>query len=105
NPTQSLKRTLQRVRNGAAVVARRLRSVFAAVREVLNSIRERHPTLLTEIAALMLQQLIVAVIERTIASLVRRPTVRPRPPAGFHSRHSVPPLDHSSVNSREVALS
>ena len=44
NPTQSLKRTLQRVRNGAAVVARRLRSVFAVVREVLNSIRERHPT-------------------------------------------------------------
>jgi len=37
NPTQSLKRTLQRVRNGAAAVARRLRSVFAVVREVLKT--------------------------------------------------------------------
>ena len=79
NPTQSLKRTLQRVRNGAAAVARRLRSVFAVMREVLNSIRERHPTLLTEIAALVLQQLIVVVIERTIAWLVRKAAVRPTP--------------------------
>jgi len=79
NPTQSLKRTLQRVRNGAAVVARRLRSVFAVVREVLNPIRERHPTLITEFAALVLQQLIVVLIERTITWFVRKATVRPTP--------------------------
>jgi hypothetical protein len=79
NPARSLKRTLQRVRNGAAVVARRLRSVVAVVREALNCIRERHLTLLTEIAALVLQQLIVVVIERTIAWLVRKATMGPTP--------------------------
>ena len=79
NPTQSLKRTLQRVRNGAALVARRLRSVFAVVPEVLSSLRERHPTLLTEFVALVLQPLIVVVIERTIAWLVRKAAVRPAP--------------------------
>ena len=79
NPTQSLKRTLRRVRNGAAVVARRLHSVFAVVCEALKCIRARHPSLATEFAALVLQQLILAVIERTIAWLVRKATVRTTP--------------------------
>ena len=79
NPTQSLKRTLRRVRNGAAVVARRLHSVFAVVCEALKCIRARHPTLAMEFAALALQQLIVVIIERTVAWLVRRATVRPTP--------------------------
>lgn len=79
DPVRSLKRTLRRVRNGVSAVGRRLCSVVGVVREVLSSARERHPTLATDIASLVLQQLIVVLIERGIAWLVRRATVRPAP--------------------------
>ena len=79
DPVRSLKRAVRRARNGVTAISRRVGKVVAVVREVLNSIRERHPTLLTEIAALVLQQLIVVVIERTIAWLVRKAAVRPAP--------------------------
>jgi hypothetical protein len=79
HPTRSLTCTLQRVRDGVAAVGRRVRSVVAVVCEMLNSIRERHPTLATDLIVLVLQQLIVLLIERTIAWLVRRAAVRPTP--------------------------
>jgi hypothetical protein len=74
NPTRALRRTLERAKVGAAAVSRRLHAVVA---EALSSVRERHPTMVAELVAMIVHHLILAVIERTIAWLLRDSASRP----------------------------
>jgi hypothetical protein len=75
-PSRFLRRTIERTKIGVAAAAGRLRELVAVFSGELTAVRERYPTLVSEIVATAVHHLIIAVIEGFIGWLVRRTTMR-----------------------------